>query len=279
MTAITMEENQVLDLQLEPREALLPAARSAGSVSVPSGTTLVMELLGRGATMDQMDRILAMHERLEATEALKAHNAAVASMTSEDIEVIKRKFVQFQNKSGGVTEYWHAELSDLTDAVRPHLSKYGLSMNWRPTHQERDWLEITCYLKHVRGHAESATLGGMPDSSGGKNSIQAIGSTATYLARYTAKLLLGIAEKGQDNDGRGDTPDGAPPPVDTRVHIEATADTYPAADFDRNLPVWRGYIESGRKTPNEIIAMVRTKKPFSDDQERRLRAFKSAVPA
>ena len=38
------------------------------------------------------------------------------------------------------------------------------------------------------------------DNSGGKNSIQGIGSSITYLQRYTLKLALGLAA-GRDDDG------------------------------------------------------------------------------
>jgi len=40
-----------------------------------------------------------------------------------------------------------------------------------------------------------------PDQSGKKNNIQAIGSTTTYLQRYTLLAATGLATKEQDNDG------------------------------------------------------------------------------
>jgi len=45
-----------------------------------------------------------------------------------------------------------------------------------------------------------------PDSSGGKNSIQAIGSTISYLERYTFMAATGLAAKGMDDDGGGAEP-------------------------------------------------------------------------
>lgn len=46
---------------------------------------------------------------------------------------------------------------------------------------------------------------------------------------------------------------------------------YPQIDFDANLPKWRGVIESGRKTPDELIAMVGTKGVLSDAQKKAIR--------
>jgi hypothetical protein len=45
-------------------------------------------------------------------------------------------------------------------------------------------------------------MSGEPDTSGGKNNIQAKGSTMTYLQRYTLNLALGICTE-DDNDGAG----------------------------------------------------------------------------
>ena len=39
------------------------------------------------------------------------------------------------------------------------------------------------------------------DTSGSKNSIQAIGSTVSYLERYTLYAILGLASADQDDDG------------------------------------------------------------------------------
>jgi hypothetical protein len=52
------------------------------------------------------------------------------------------------------------------------------------------------------GHSEETTLKAIPDTSGSKNSIQAIGSTVTYLERYTLLAAMGMAAAGMDNDGR-----------------------------------------------------------------------------
>jgi len=46
---------------------------------------------------------------------------------------------------------------------------------------------------------------------------------------------------------------------------------YPAADFSKNLPQWTGIVQSGRKTPDELIAMVSTKGVLSDAQKQAIR--------
>src|SRR5699024_5605508 len=46
---------------------------------------------------------------------------------------------------------------------------------------------------------------------------------------------------------------------------------YPTDQFDENLPKWLGVIESGRRTADDIIAMVETKGALSDDQKAKIR--------
>lgn len=52
------------------------------------------------------------------------------------------------------------------------------------------------------------------------------------------------------------------------VGKEALAlDQYPAEKFAQNLSVWRQYVQSGKKTPAEIIAMIESKATLTDEQK------------
>jgi hypothetical protein len=47
--------------------------------------------------------------------------------------------------------------------------------------------------------------------------------------------------------------------------------SYPAKDFATHLPAWCGAIQSGSRTPDQIIAMVGTKGVLSDEQKQSIR--------
>lgn len=65
-------------------------------------------------------------------------------------------------------------------------------------------IRVTCVLTHSRGHSERVWLQAARDDSGNKNSIQAVGSTVTYLQRYTLLAATGMAVQDQrDDDGAG----------------------------------------------------------------------------
>ena len=67
------------------------------------------------------------------------------------------------------------------------------------------------------------------------------------------------------------------PPAAAAPALPAGPPAYPQADFDKNLPQWRKYIEAGRKTPEDIITMVSTKGALSEAQMATLRAIKPPI--
>ena len=196
------KEPTILELEEVRQPQQQPARNTALAVAENSPAALMLQALSQGADLDKIEKMLDLQERWERREAEKAFNEAMAAFKGEAVEIIKRKQVDFENKSGGRTQYKHAELSDVIEAAAPALSKHGFSWGWQ-TKQANGFMEVTCVLKHRLGHSESCTLSGPYDASGGKNAIQAIVSTQTYLERHTLKAICGLAEKGEDDDGGG----------------------------------------------------------------------------
>jgi len=164
------------------------------STESPAGA--MMALIERAATsqdvdIDKLDRLLATKERWEAGEAKKAFDAAMTQFRSSVNPI--RKTRQAHTSS-------YAGLAETISEIKGNLSECGLSVSWR-TEQSENTIRVTCVVSHVAGHSEQTTLAAAPDTSGSKNSIQAIGSTVTYLERYTLFAILGLASTDQDDDG------------------------------------------------------------------------------
>lgn len=49
--------------------------------------------------------------------------------------------------------------------------------------------------------------------------------------------------------------------------------SYPQADFEKNLPSWRGVVESGKKTAETLLAMLQTKAKFTPEQQDQILAL------
>lgn len=192
-------EPVILELEEIGRPQQPPSMALALAENSPAA--IMTRAMDRGMSPEQVEKMMDLQERYERREAEKAYNEAMAAFSAEAIEIIKTKQVDFQTAKGR-TQYKHAELSGVVEAVKPVLAKHGFSYRW-DTKQSADWLDVTCILKHRLGHSESCTLGGPPDDSGGKNRIQAVKSTKSYLERQTLESICGVAEKGEDNDGAG----------------------------------------------------------------------------
>lgn len=171
------------------------------SVSVVSATPaeLLRIAIDQGADLEKLEKLMDLQERYEAKEAKRAYDAAFAAFKAEAVTIIKGRKVT----DGPLKGKSYAELHDVVNAVTQALSKHGLSSSWKLTRDEKDWMEVTCYLRHIGGHEESVSMGGPPDAGGAKNAIQARASTKTYLERYTLKAITGLSEQDDDDDGRG----------------------------------------------------------------------------
>lgn len=180
-------------IEAPAREVAAPMAGPAANS--PMG--MMLAALNQGAQLEQIEKMMDLQDRWQKGEAKKAYDTAFAAFKAEAVKIIKGKDVT----DGPLKGKSYAELHDVVNAVTPALSKHGLSSSWKLTRDEKDWMEVTCYLRHVGGHEESVSMGGPPDAGGAKNAIQARASTKTYLERYTLKAITGLSEQNDDTDG------------------------------------------------------------------------------
>lgn len=205
---------------------------NSGQIAVhagPMGSALAF--IQAGGNLEQLAHMMDLQDRWEAKEAHKAYNVAFSAFKAEAVQVLKNREVT----DGPLKGKSYAELHAVVHAVTPALSNHGLSASWRITIDEKDWIEVTCTLRHTSGHSESVSMGGPPDVGGAKNAIQARASTVSYLERYTLKAICGIAEGGDDRDGN------APPAVEIPAALLAEA-------RDASMQGWKAFARwiSGR---------------------------------
>ncbi len=160
-----------------------------------------MAVEGR-ADLDKLEKLLTLQERYEVNEARKAYHKAMSEFKANPPKIDKDKKVSFAT-SVGKTSYNHASLANVTEKISVELSKHGLSASWAT--KQNGAILVTCKITHVLGHSEETTLSAAADTSGSKNAIQAIGSTITYLERYTLLALTGLATYDQDDDAKAAT--------------------------------------------------------------------------
>jgi len=181
-------------------------------VSTASEAGSIMAVIARAASdpnvnVEKIERLAALYERIKAAEAKTAYMAALSAM-QPDLPVIERKGkITIRAKVDGertgavqqATAY--ALWEDINEAISPVLKTHGFALSFRTGTAIDGKLTVTGILSHRGGHQEETTLSLMHDSTGSKNSVQAIGSSLSYGKRYTAGALLNITSRGEDDDG------------------------------------------------------------------------------
>jgi len=183
--------------ELELMEVTPPKETRAVQLLGNTPADLIRIAVERGDGIDILERLMALQERQQAAQAAQAYSEAFSAFKAEAVTIIKNRGVT----DGPMKGKRYAELFAVVNAVTPALSRHGLSASWKLSKDDRDWIEVTCTLKHVGGHAESVSMGGPPDAGGAKNAIQARASTVSYLERYTLKAITGLSEQEDDSDG------------------------------------------------------------------------------
>lgn len=172
--------------------------RNVAALTPITPMAMLAQAIERGMSPETIDKLMALGERWDNTQARKAFDMAIAAAKAE-IPVVMKNATGHNNKK-------YADFAAIARAVDPVISKHGLSYRFRTV--QTDKISVTCVLSHEAGHYEENTLAALADTSGNKNAIQSIGSTLTYLQRYSLVQALGIAAS-EDDDGRAANSSGA----------------------------------------------------------------------
>jgi len=206
-------------------------------LAVTTPADLLRLAIEKGADLDRLEKLMDLQVRWEANESRKAYVEAMAEFKAEHITIVKDKSVSF-----GSTSYDHATIGNVTATICAALSKHGFSHRW-DTRQDGESIAVTCIITHRQGHSETTTLAAGADKSGGKNSIQSIASTVTYLQRYTLLAATGLATHDQqDDDGSQSEPNSLV--VDLCAAVDAAADLH-------GLKAVKANIADCKLTPSE----------------------------
>jgi hypothetical protein len=189
----THESTEIAVLDRRAASALA-VQEPAGAELAPSPAALVHLALTRGADPATLERLMDLQQRWEAGDARKAYTRAMAAFRATVPIIRKDKHVE-----AGAVKFDHATLGEIVAVVGPLLAAQGLSHSWHPA-TTPDMITVVTRVTHVAGHFEEITLSGPPDNGPGRNKMQSIASSISYLERYGIGALLGLAT-AKDTDG------------------------------------------------------------------------------
>lgn len=279
----------VMDVELKEAAPAQPIAvqqpPQTRAVSMTTPADLLRYALDSGADLDRLERLMKMQREYEDNEARKAFVAAMAEFKKNPPIIYKDKHVEFKTEKG-YTAYDHATIGNVVEKIVAALAEHGFSHRWIPKRGEGGMMKIICVITHRLGYSEETELEAGLDQSGGKNNIQAMISTKSYLERHSLLAATGLATKDTpDDDGRSaeDLPDDTQQhqPEQNRTRASGAAKTaprqpefYDQKKFDLNKAQWREMIVSGKKTVAQITKVIESKgAPLTEDQKLTLDSY------
>lgn len=180
-------------------EAAQPPAEYAASL---------MEVITRAASdpavdIDKLERLIAMQERIEARNAKAAFLEAKIAMRPHLPSIDMRGRIVIKDKNSGeiTQETPFAKFEDIQLVIEPILTEHGFDLSFKNGLSEEGKVRVTTILTHRDGHSEDTYFDLPHDSSGSKNSVQAVGSSTSYAKRYGVVSILNLRVAGQDDDG------------------------------------------------------------------------------
>lgn len=183
------------------------AVKPAGQVvELHSPYSLIESAVASGASVDTLERLMALNERHQATEARKAWIKAMQQFQAIKPELPRNQAVSFGNNK---TAYNFCPLPVIDQKLREPLEECGLSYRFENDDKlDTGDIGVRCIVTHAGGHSESTVQYAKADASGNKNPVQAMASTRTYLMRYTLIAAFALTTADDDDDGKsgGDMP-------------------------------------------------------------------------
>lgn len=262
--------------ELEQITPAQTAYQTSSPVAVRQSATpadLVRYAMDTNADLDRLEKLMQMQIQWEEREARKEFVADMARFKMNPPEILKDNHVQFKTDKG-VTSYWHASIGNVVEKIVAGLAEHGFSHRWIPERCDGGMVKITCVITHRLGHSESTTLEAGLDQSGGKNNIQAMISTKTYLERHTLLAATGLATKDQGDDYDERAAREEELAALRSAQAGQTKATWPQDKFDEAIKKHSGSILDGTKTSDDLENWLEKKAPLTDAQRAAVKALK-----
>ncbi|HGF9436570.1 TPA: ERF family protein [Pseudomonas aeruginosa] len=215
--------------------SLKPMADSNTPIAIQESAT-VLQVIQKAASdpscdIEKLERLMAMHERMQAKQAEQQYTEALAAMQQELPAIAER------GDANG--RYSYALWEDINERLKPILAKHGFALTFRTPRNEKG-VEVEGVLSHRGGHSERTSMLLPADTSANKNAVQAVASSVSYGKRYTAGALLNYTTHGEDDDAFSAV--SQQPALDQRVVIDILERIDEAKDKDELAAIWKAAV-------------------------------------
>lgn len=175
------------------------------SPQVVNDSATIMQVISRAASdpscdIDKMERLMAMHERMQASQVETAFNVSMSEAQSE-MRPVSADATNPQTRSK------YATYAKLDKALRPIYTTHGFAMSFGTSADAHEgFVRVLCYVSHKRGHTRTYQVDMPSDGKGAKGGdvmtkTHAVGAGVSYGCRYLLKMIFNVAVGEDDDDG------------------------------------------------------------------------------
>lgn len=155
--------------------------------------------------IEKMERLMAMHERMQAKTAETEFNAALSRVQGEMGRIAA-------DATNSQTRSQYATYGKLDSALRPKYTKEGFSLSFGTEPAPEGMVGMVCFVSHIGGHTREYRAHVPSDGKGAKGGdvmtkTHAFGSGTSYGMRYLLKMIFNVAIGEEDDDGNSATGD------------------------------------------------------------------------
>ena len=215
------------DAIVTPR--LIPADEPQGMAIASDAGLGLFERLAKdpNASVEKIERLMALWERGQAKVAETAFNAAMSAAQT----AMKPISTDAENPQ---TRSRYASYARLDGVLRPIYTNHGFALSFDTGDPvSPDSIRLLCYVSHAAGHSRTYRCDMPADGKGAKGGdvmtkTHAAGSAMSYGMRYLLKMIFNVAVGEYDDDGnRASTQPVAKPELgaeDWLIDLEALAE-------------------------------------------------------
>lgn len=162
-----------------------------------SVNALISQALTANVSVETMEKLFALREKVKAEQAREAFTQALAGFQGECPIIEKTKVVM--NKDGVTVRYKFAPIDSIIKQIKELLAKYGFSYTWNVVNKP-DAIVAICKITHVLGHSEINEFEIPIGKSEFMTAPQQNAAALTFAKRYTLCNGLGISTGDEDTD-------------------------------------------------------------------------------
>lgn len=149
--------------------------------------------------VEKMERLMAMHERMQARQAETEFNSALSRVQGEMGRIAA-------DATNNQTRSQYATYGKLDSVLRPKYTAEGISLSFGTEPAPEGMVGMVCFVSHIGGHTREYRAQVPSDGKGAKGGdvmtkTHAFGSGTSYGMRYLLKMIFNVAIGEEDDDG------------------------------------------------------------------------------